>query len=346
MKTARILLIGCLLLAASGTALAADKPIIYTVEKGDTLWGISQRFIKDPYYWPNLWSHNPSISNPHLIYPGQKLRIYDGRIEIIPVEETEEMTDAATAEELLADGGMASAPDEVKLLNTYGGARSFIDSSAADSLGTLVDAVDNRVLLSEGEKVFLEMHDLASVAPGQRYELLELGEPVKHPVTQQPIGFQTAHLGYVEIAELSPTVAVGIIRDSTREIQRGARLLPYTEPPLRIPRKAASVERQGYIVAADGGMIALSQLDVIHIDIGAIDGLEVGNELAIYRPRTLTKSARPIKQMDEDNFMVLPDIQLGKAIVIDVRGEFAAALILEVDNLPIYRGDLVTTRPQ
>ena len=51
----------------------------------DTLWGISKRFIKDPYYWPNLWSHNPGIGNPHLIYPGQTLHIYDGRIEIVPV---------------------------------------------------------------------------------------------------------------------------------------------------------------------------------------------------------------------------------------------------------------------
>ena len=85
MKITRILLIGCLLATVCTPALAAEEPIIYTVQKGDTLWGISKRFIKDPYYWPNLWANNPAIGNPHLIYPGQKLRIYDGRIEIIPI---------------------------------------------------------------------------------------------------------------------------------------------------------------------------------------------------------------------------------------------------------------------
>ena len=71
----------------AGASLAKEEAIIYTVKQGDTLWDISQRFIKDPYYWPNLWSNNPDIGNPHLIYPGQKLRIYNGRIEIIPVSE-------------------------------------------------------------------------------------------------------------------------------------------------------------------------------------------------------------------------------------------------------------------
>ena len=48
-------------------ALAEEKPIVYTVQKGDTLWGISKRFIKDPYYWPNLWSNNPAIGNPRQV---------------------------------------------------------------------------------------------------------------------------------------------------------------------------------------------------------------------------------------------------------------------------------------
>ena len=75
-----VLLASLLLLPLSAIA---EEPQIYTIKKGDTLWGISERFIKDPYYWPNLWSHNPDIPNPHFIYPGQKLAIYDDRIEII-----------------------------------------------------------------------------------------------------------------------------------------------------------------------------------------------------------------------------------------------------------------------
>ena len=343
MKITRILLLGCLLAALGAPALAIEEPIIYTVQKGDTLWGISKRFIKDPYYWPNLWSHNPSIGNPHLIYPGQKLRIYDGKIEILPV--TEPSASTATGEATAAAPPDAAATaDEVRLVDTYGGARSFISAGEAATLGTVIDTTENRVLMYEGDTAFLEMQDLAAATPGQRLALLELGEKVTHPVTGELVGYQVRHLGFAEVTEVTPSVAVVIIKDSTREIQRGARVRPYIELPASIPRKATSLDLQGYIVAADEGKIALSQLDVIHIDRGSADGLEVGNQLVLFRQRTLTKSARPLKQLDPDNTVVLPEIQLGKAMVIDTQERTAAALILEVGNLPIYRGDRVTTQ--
>jgi hypothetical protein len=345
MKITRILLIGCLLALAGNSAPAAEEPIIYTVKKGDTLWAISQRFIKDPYYWPNLWSHNPSIRNPHLIYPGQKLRIFDGRIEIIPVADLAEAP--ATTEDMIPAAAIAAAPraEEVKLTDIYGGARSFISADEVTSLGTLIDATENRVLLYEGDTAFLEMQDLAAVTPGQRLALLELGEKVKHPVTGAVVGYQVNHMGFAEVTEITPSVAVAVIRDSTREIQRGARAHPYVELPAAIPRRASGLDLLGYIIAADEGKIALSQLDVIHIDRGSADGLEVGNELTLFRQRTFTKSARPLKRLDPDNAVILPDMLLGKAIVIDTQAHTAAALIEEVSNQPIYRGDQVSTQP-
>lgn len=344
MKITRILLMGCLIAAVcTPVPASAEEPIIYTVKKGDTLWGISKRFIKDPYYWPNLWSNNPAIGNPHLIYPGQQLRIHDGRIELVAVEgQTEE--EALAAETATESAETAAAAEEVKLVDTYGGARSFISTGEAAALGTLIDMTENRVLLYEGDTIYLEMDDLAAVTPGQRLQLLELGPEIIHPVTELPIGYQVSHMGMAEVTDKTSSVAVAIIKDSTREIQRGARVRPYAELPAFIPRKPTTVNLQGYIVAADEGKIALSQLDVIHIDQGAANGLEVGNELELFRQRTFTRSARPIKQLDDDNFVELPEVKLGKAIIIACQEQTAAALILEVSNLPVYRGDQVRTK--
>src|SRR3972149_2235798 len=47
----------------------------YTVKKGDTLWDISSKEIIDPFLWPKVWKENPTVKNPDLIYPGQKIRI-------------------------------------------------------------------------------------------------------------------------------------------------------------------------------------------------------------------------------------------------------------------------------
>ena len=56
----------------------AGAPDEYTIQKGDTLWDLSQKFLNNPWYWPKIWSLNPGIENPHWIYPGNKLRIVPG----------------------------------------------------------------------------------------------------------------------------------------------------------------------------------------------------------------------------------------------------------------------------
>jgi hypothetical protein len=55
---------------ADTVALKSDHPDRYVVQKGDTLWDISKRFLKDPWRWASVWTINDQIKNPHLIYPG------------------------------------------------------------------------------------------------------------------------------------------------------------------------------------------------------------------------------------------------------------------------------------
>ncbi|NIQ96799.1 MAG: LysM peptidoglycan-binding domain-containing protein, partial [Desulfuromonadales bacterium] len=98
-----LLLILAMLLLGPFAAAAKEEPRIYVIKKGDTLWGISQRFIKDPFYWPSLWANNPMLKNPHFIYPGQKLHIYDGRIELVPMEKEEVEDQPAVEPEVAAE---------------------------------------------------------------------------------------------------------------------------------------------------------------------------------------------------------------------------------------------------
>ncbi len=344
MNLRRTILTICLLLMIwPSIAFAKEEPIIYTVKQGDTLWDISQRFIKDPYYWPNLWSNNPDIGNPHLIYPGQRLRIYDGRIEIIPVGS--DVGDVAT--DVGAVGAAVITPDEVLLIPTFGGAQSFISVTEIDSLGTLVDTVDDRFLITDGDTVFLEMKDLAVTKPGDVYEVITVGPEVIHPAAKKtfgyqfadPIGYQTIQLGTLEITEVTETVAVATITNALREITRGAKLRPYRPIPDRIPRLFSTDNIvEGYILAEDIGKLAIGQWEVILIDIGKDSGLLVGHELDLYRRREATE------RVDKSKELILPDIDLGDAIVLEVREGFAEALIIRTTNLPIYRGDRVRTK--
>lgn len=330
-----ILTVCLLLMIWPSLAFAREEPIIYTVKQGDTLWDISQRFIKDPHYWPNLWSNNPAIGNPHLIYPGQRLRIYDGRIEIIPV--------GGGASEV---GAAVITPEEVLLIPTFGGAQSFISVTEVDSLGTLIDTVDNRVMVVTNDTVFLEMRDLAATKPGDVYELITLGPKVTHPAAKKtfgyqladPIGYQTIQLGTLEITEVTEFVAVATITNALREIKRGAMVRPYRQIPDRIPRLLADNIIEGYILTDDIGKLAIGQWETILIDIGEESGLQVGHELDLFRRREATELASIDKEL------ILPDIDLGDAIVLEVRHGFAEALVTRTTNLPIFRGDRIRTK--
>ncbi len=339
MNLKRTILMVCLLLMIwPSIACAKEEPIIYTVVQGDTLWGISQRFIKDPYYWPNLWSNNPAIGNPHLIYPGQKLRIYDGRIEIIPI--------GAGAGDASDVGAAVVTPEEVLLIPTYGGAQSFISTSEIKALGILVDTVDRRILISIDDTVFLEMKDLAATKPGDVFELITMGPEVIHPMAKktfgyqfaEPIGFQTIQLGTVKVTEVTPTVAVATVTAVLREIKRGSKVRPYRPIPDHIPRIFADNVVEGYIIGDDVGKLAMGQWEVILIDLGEESGLQVGHELDLYRQREATE------HVDKRKTLILPDIDLGDAIVLEVRQGYAEALIIRTTNLPIYRGDQVRTK--
>jgi len=73
-------LIVSLVTLGGAAAFAVEQPSVYVIQKGDTLWGLSERFFSDPWYWPDLWAKNPDIANPHLIFPGQKVKVYADRI--------------------------------------------------------------------------------------------------------------------------------------------------------------------------------------------------------------------------------------------------------------------------
>lgn len=335
MTIRRMILFFCLLLLPLA-APAQEGARTYVIKKGDTLWGISERFIKDPYYWPGLWSNNPDIRNPHFIYPGQTIAIYDGRIELIPAYPEAPAATTATEADTPLPWAPLPEPSPAITINTLGGARGFIGEDEIAHAGILVDTVDNRILMASGDKVFVKPQDPAAIRPGDLFSLFATGEMVLHPVTGQPIGYQVAELGSLQVTESGRKVATAVITDSFREIQRGALLGPWQPQVQEVELKKSVHELSGYLIAGGDEKIALSQFDVIFVDLGAADGLSVGNLLYISRQRMATELAYGEEELQ------LPDVLLGSAVVLETGPRTASALVLKsVDSM--YRGDRVTT---
>ncbi|MCD6526568.1 MAG: LysM peptidoglycan-binding domain-containing protein [Desulfuromonas sp.] len=329
MRIQKLIILACLLLLPAA-AFAQEPPRVYTIEKGDTLWGISERFITDPWYWPNLWANNPFIRNPHLIYPGQKVAIYDGRIELLPeYPKVKKQPQAVEAVEPTPE------PQERITFKALGDMNSFISTELLAKAGRLVDTVDNRIMMTEGDKAFLQMSDETSVV-GSEYNLFSVGKVVKHPNTGKKIGNQVTWRGKVQLTSAHEQVYSGVITKAVGEIERGCVLLPVEDIDTTITLQRSTVPLDGYIIAAHPEKLAFAQHDIFYVDLGSNAGLEVGNMMTIVRPRLATDLAL------QDRDIVLPDTLLGRALVVKTGATVSAALILKSTE-PIYRGDLVYT---
>ena len=314
-----------LLLVLAGTSLAiATQEQIYTIKKGDTLWSLSEKFIGDPYYWPNVWAKNPDIGNPHLIFPGQKVRILDGRLEIIPAYPEAEKPIVEAAEE----------PEDVVTIKADG-ANGFILTDE-QPFGMVVDSVDNRILLSKHDIVFLKMRNLSGVTVGDTYGIYNRGDKITNPHTNKPIGTMMTNQGFLQVTEVRSETVIATIGDVFGEIMRGAELFEYTPQRKEIDLKRGTTDQKGYVVASRSGKGALSIQDVIFINLGSDDGVANGNLFYISRPRNA--SAVIIKHTGE---MQLPDVVLGAAIAIETKLKTTSALIIKsVDS--IFIGDDVS----
>ena len=321
-----------LLVSLTITPAMAAEDQIYTIKKGDTLWDISQRFIDDPYYWPNVWAKNPDITNPHLIFPGQRIRILDGKLHIIPaypeaaknVEEAIDLTapeDTQTSKALTISAGKSG--------------NGFI-LTRERPLGFLVDSVDNRILLTQGDMVFVKIKNLSSVNIGDTYSLYSRGKKIKHPHTGRNVGTMMNNLGYLQVTELKGQTVIAKISEAFREITRGAELFPYTTQQTEITLQPGAAKQNGYIVATRDHKQTIATNDIIFIDLGSSNGVVNGNLFYISRARKASKEL-----LKKAGSVQLPDAVLGAAIVVDAKAKTASAIVIKSADAA-YIGDKIS----
>jgi hypothetical protein len=338
MKTILLLLLAAgIHFSLTPAQAATEEPLTYVIQKGDTLWGLSERFLKDPYFWPDLWARNPVLTNPHVIFPGQKVKYRNGQIEI--EEPKAEKNEPSTPADGFADSkppGITNkeiTPKEITF--TISGSEGFLmDDDGQQPIATIISTYQNRQISGEDDIVYTSLGRANGGKVGDRYSIYQKSNAISHPVTSQIVGYKIIPLGTLQIAELEEKNSKAIITKSYLEIVPGAYLAPYKERKRTIALKAADVDLKGYIVETKTGNKAIAMGDIAYLDMGASQGIKTGNMLYVVR------DVQPDQKFIDVQVGKLPPEVIGALVIVDTTKTTSTALVVKsIDT--IYRADRV-----
>ncbi len=303
-RTRTVVAVAMLTVATYATAVEVNggHPETYVVQKGDTLWDISARFLKKPWLWPEIWQANPQVKNPHLIYPGDVLSLaYLDRVVAQPGPRQEAPINAIPLSQVEPFLKQLSVVDEI------------------DSLPYVVALEDNRLRATTGQTAYVRGLEGAQVGqrwavvrPTVRYSLPKPTEDLTANGDVTPgsgnlwknfvaapskrnemLGYELAQLNVGTVVKLpdgkSEVTSITLQgRTDGREVRAGDRLVPVEATPydLQFFPHAIATQTEGLdirVLAVTDMYLAGGPRDVIAISAGSADGIDNGTVVSLWR---------------------------------------------------------------
>ncbi|WP_173195918.1 LysM peptidoglycan-binding domain-containing protein [Geobacter sp. SVR] len=320
-----------LLLALPCLAVGADQeePAVYVIKKGDTLWGLSDRFIKDPGYWPELWSKNGQITNPHRVYPGQKVRVFPDRLEF--VQEGDQKSVAAARPE----DAVQNVTEEQRF--AIRGSEGYLMETGMKPFGSIIGGHHDRIIIGMDDIVYTDIGAVNGVKGGEKFSIFREEGAISHPVTNEIMGRKIVPLGTLQLTDIEQTASRAIITKTFKEISPGAYLLPYRDERRReVSLKMPSRQLKGNIVESYSGTTTIAAGDIVFIDLGSVNLAEPGNMLYIVRDVDLDR------RYTEGRGATLPQELLGALVILETGRKTATALVIKSIDA-IYKGDKIVS---
>jgi hypothetical protein len=265
--------------------LQDSAPDSYVVVKGDTLWDISGRFLKDPWRWPQIWNMNRAeIKNPHWIYPGDLVVLdrsgKEPRLSLVKGNKGGMRTVKLSPGERVTELGSEAIPAiPSRVIFPFLSQPRVVPLDAMEGAPFILGTNNERVVLGTGDEAFA-----TGGMPGvTRWNVLRPGKTLKDPATGEVLGYEVEYLGDARtLVEGAPQKIR--ITQSAKEILPKDKLVKADDSAAfeYIPH-APETRINGRIISAYGGMSDSGQYQTVVIDRGSRDGLEQGHVLAVYR---------------------------------------------------------------
>lgn len=319
--------------------LKPGHPDVYVVKKGDTLWDISGIFLEDPWMWPEIWHYNQQIDNPHLIYPGDILRLVwiDGKPRLImgDVPTPTPPSPASRDRKLLPGMRISDLNDAIPTIplneiESFLNRNRVVQPTDFENQPYILIGREGHLLTGVGDQVYAR----GNFGQSKIFGVFRPDKVYIDPVTREMLGMQAFDIGTIKMLDLEGDIATMAINRSTEELRRVDRLLPLEEealPAYFMPR-APSNTVEGQIIDVEHGVSHIGNLDVVVINLGDREGMKSGQVLAIHKRGEVVYDSVARRRVK------VPDTEAGLCMIFRTFDKVSYALVIKA-QLPLSVGD-------
>jgi len=309
-----------------GAGARADMPERYTIRRGDTLWDVTGRYYGDPFLWPRVWSYNPDITNPHWIYPEGQLRLVPpgGASTAIPIGSRVSSSGRRVRIGRPSQGGV--------LLREEG----FLDADALRETGEIVGSPEDHMMLMTYDEVYVQF-DAAQdsrVRTGQEWTVYT--EAADDDAPPEDAGTLVRIYGVVRIDgyDRERHMARATITEALEPIERGHRIAAMPRRFDDVPVRRNDRDLRAHVAASLRPRTLLGEQQVVFLDVGARQGVQVGNRFFVVRQGdtwiaeidgSALEPGRTVEQQREP--AELPEEVLAEVRVVHVRPNTCTAMV-------------------
>jgi len=322
-------------------ALAPNAPDSYVVKRGDTLWGIAKVFLRDPWFWPEIWQVNKQIQNPHLIYPGDTLRLVyiDGHPRVTLQRGTMERGNSARVVPRVRSEPLESAVTTIPYATVaaFMSKPSVLANEQIKSAPYVFATRDSHVVISNGDTLYARGFQ-SPAETGTHYNVIRVGDPLRDPDDNRIVGYDGIFTGSGHVTRGGDPATL-IMTESSRETEPGDKLFAGgVDVPLDFIPSSPKMKINGRIMAVSDGVTVIGQYQVVVINRGARDGLAPGNVLGVYEVGGYVRDTVDkgylggMSRLGAKNVR-LPDERTGTFMVFKTFDQISYGLIMEAKDI-------------